>query len=108
MSPFFDLNRRPSRASAPSLDTTSSRAPLKVPHLTRKTLNFLTLIGWSRNCANIDKSCFLPILCGEYDRCLDASETLEIDMLGRIARWTHNVLLAAIGLLTLTLVVWAT
>lgn len=28
-------------------------------------------------------------------------------MLAPIARWAHNLLLAAIGLLTVTLVVWA-
>jgi hypothetical protein len=29
-------------------------------------------------------------------------------MLALIARWTHNVLLTSIGLLTIALVVWAT
>jgi hypothetical protein len=29
-------------------------------------------------------------------------------MLGLIARWAHNVLLASMGLLTIALVVWAT
>ncbi len=29
-------------------------------------------------------------------------------MLGLIARWGHNVLLASMGLLTIALVVWAT
>jgi hypothetical protein len=29
-------------------------------------------------------------------------------MLALIARWTHNVLLTAMGLLTFALVVWAT
>jgi hypothetical protein len=29
-------------------------------------------------------------------------------MLAPIARWAHNVLLASIGLLTITLVIWAT
>jgi hypothetical protein len=33
---------------------------------------------------------------------------LEIKMLALIARWTHNVLLTSIGLLTIALVVWAT
>jgi hypothetical protein len=29
-------------------------------------------------------------------------------MLGLVARWTHNVLLTSMGLLTIALVVWAT
>lgn len=29
-------------------------------------------------------------------------------MLGLIARWTHNLLLTSVGLLTIALVVWAT
>jgi hypothetical protein len=29
-------------------------------------------------------------------------------MLGLIARWTHNLLLTSMGLLTIALVVWAT
>jgi len=29
-------------------------------------------------------------------------------MLGLVARWTHNVLLTSMGLVTIALVVWAT
>jgi hypothetical protein len=29
-------------------------------------------------------------------------------MLGLIARWTHNVLLTSMGILTIALVIWAT
>jgi hypothetical protein len=43
-------------------------------------------------------------------RRISSSDTLfrRSNMLGLIARWTHNVLLTSMGLLTIALVVWAT
>jgi hypothetical protein len=66
----------------------------------------------SPNDANVDLQPFVPILAQENrihaPGCITRHILWRSNMLALMARWAHNVLLAATGLLTIALVVWAT
>jgi hypothetical protein len=78
---------------------------VKAIHLTQEALEilgfFASVAEWRQHTA-----ANLPTHTAHEKRSRSKPDWRQ-NMLGLIARWTHNALLASVGLLTIALVIWA-